>query len=223
MQSFKVIDLGRMPYEAALIKQESLFNEILEHKRLGQKHDKNTLLLVEHAPVYTLGKSGDLANLKRKPEEVGATFYKTSRGGDITYHGPGQIVGYPIFDLEQFDMGIAKYIWSIEEAVIQTITEYGLIGGRIEEASGVWLDHENEKPRKICAIGVKASRYVTMHGFAFNVNTDLSFFEHIVPCGIEDKGVTSMENELGGKQNFDAIQNLVTSKFKDLFKVKTIT
>jgi len=217
-QSFKILDLGKMGYGEALEIQEKLFREILESKRNGQQHDLNTLILVEHTPVYTLGKSGDLNNLKRKPEEVGAEFYKTTRGGDITFHGPGQLVGYPIFDLEQFDMGLAKYIWSIEEAIIETISELNINGGRISDASGVWLDIDNEKVRKICALGVKASRYVTMHGFAFNINTDLTYFDHMIPCGIDDKGVTSVKQEKQNHQDFEAIKAMVVLKFQKLFQ-----
>ncbi len=214
---FDVVDLGGMSYGDALQEQEVRFQAMLEAKRKASPLPNSTFLLVEHTPVYTLGKSGDLNNLRRKPEEVGAEFYKTTRGGDITYHGPGQIVGYPIFDLERFEMGVAKYIWSMEEAIIQVIKKHGLEGGRIEEASGVWIDYDNEHARKICAIGVKASRYVTMHGFAFNVNTDLRYFEHIIPCGIDDKGVTSMEKELGRAQDFEAIKKEVVEAFADLF------
>ena len=217
-QPFKILDLGKMGYGEALEIQEKLFREILESKRNGQKHDLNTLILVEHTPVYTLGKSGDLNNLKRKPEDVGAEFYKTTRGGDITFHGPGQLVGYPVFDLEQFDMGLAKYIWSIEEAIIETISELNINGGRISDASGVWLDIDNEKVRKICALGVKASRYVTMHGFAFNINTDLTYFDHMIPCGIDDKGVTSLKQEKKNHQDFEAIKAMVVLKFQKLFQ-----
>ena len=210
-----------MSYADALAIQEQHFQKILEAKRLGKSHADNTLLLVEHLPVYTLGKSGDESNLKRKPEDVGAAFYKTTRGGDITYHGPGQIVGYPIFDLEQFEIGIGQYIWNIEEAIINVIAQHGITGGRIKEASGVWLDVHAEEVRKICAIGVKASRYVTMHGFAFNVNTDLSYFDHIIPCGIDDKGVTSLENEVGRKLDFDLLKNQVVKAFQELFTIYT--
>jgi lipoyl(octanoyl) transferase len=216
-QHFNVLDLGRMSYAEALNVQEGIFQKILDHKKRGQSHDLNTLILVEHNLVYTLGKSGNLDNLKRKPEEVGAEFFKTSRGGDITYHGPGQLVGYPIFDLEQFEIGIAKYIWNIEQVIIETIAELGIEGHRISDASGVWLEPESESARKICALGVKASRYVTMHGFAFNINTDLSYFEHIVPCGIDDKGVTSLEREKQNHQNFDDIKAMVVHHFKKLF------
>lgn len=206
-----------MAYADALEMQETLFNQILDNKKNKVDENLNTLFLVEHNPVYTLGKSGDLANLKRQPEEVGAEFFKTNRGGDITYHGPGQITGYPVFDIEHFNIGLAQYIWNVEEAIIKTIAEFGIVGSRIETASGVWLDGDNEKARKICAVGVKASRYVTMHGFAFNVNTDLSFFDHIIPCGIDDKGVTSLAKELGKPQDFDALQDLVADKFVEVF------
>jgi lipoyl(octanoyl) transferase len=218
MANFQVTDLGRMSYEDALSRQEELFQAILEAKRQGQTHALNTLLLVEHDPVYTLGKSGDLNNLKRKPEDVGASFFKTSRGGDITYHGPGQIVGYPIFDLEQFDIGIARYIWLMEESIIQVLKHWKIDAGRIESASGVWLDHNGDDPRKICAIGVKASRYVTMHGFAFNVNTDLTYFDHIVPCGIDDKGVTSLAKELGHPVDMNLVKSQTLEAFRSLFK-----
>jgi lipoyl(octanoyl) transferase len=214
---FQVEKCGRMSYTDALAKQEILFNKILDNKKNKITENLNTLMLVEHNPVYTLGKSGDLSNLKRKPEEVGAEFYKTNRGGDITYHGPGQITGYPIFDLEIFGIGLAKYIWNVEEVMIKTIAEFGLVGTRIDDASGVWLDADTADVRKICALGVKASRYVTMHGFAFNVNTDLTFFDHMIPCGIDDKGVTSLAKETGKPQDFDEIQNLVASKFSEVF------
>lgn len=216
-QHFNVLDLGRMSYAEALEVQEKIFQQILDHKKNGQSHNLNTLILVEHNPVYTLGKSGDLSNLKRSPEDVGAEFYKTSRGGDITFHGPGQLVGYPIFDLEHFEMGIAKYIWSIEQAIIDTIKDLGIDGYRISDASGVWLDPQTENVRKICALGVKASRYVTMHGFAFNINTDLAYFDHIVPCGIDDKGVTSLEREKENHQDFEMIKAMVVQSFKKLF------
>lgn len=216
-QSFTVRDLGKMSYAKALEVQEDLFQQILDCKKKGESHNLNTLILVEHTPVYTLGKSGDLSNLKRTPEDVGAEFYKTSRGGDITYHGPGQLVGYPIFDLEHFEMGIAKYIWSIEQAIIDTIKGLGVDGYRISDASGVWLEPETKNVRKICALGVKASRYVTMHGFAFNINTDLTYFDHIVPCGIDDKGVTSLEREKENHQDFDMIKAMVVERFENLF------
>jgi lipoyl(octanoyl) transferase len=221
MNGFDVLDLGRMGYAQALLEQESRFNAMLDAKRQGQKGLRGTLLLVEHDPVYTLGKSGKLEHLKKTPQEVGAEFYKTSRGGDITYHGPGQIVGYPIFDLEYFQMGIADYIHAVEESIIQVIAAHGLKGDRIGDASGVWLDPTSPNARKICAIGVKASRYVTMHGFAFNVNTDLSYFEHIIPCGIDDKGVTSLAHETGQSCDIDQVKSAVCIAFDKIFKPLT--
>ena len=216
-KSFQVVDLGRMSFAEALVEQERRFNGILDKKRQGLSHDDSTLLLVEHNPVYTLGKSGDLKNLIHDPKDIGAEFYKASRGGDITYHGPGQIVGYPIFDLEHFDMGIGKYIWSIEEAIIDVIKPLGLHGERLNDASGVWLDIDRPEVRKICAIGVKASRYVTMHGFAFNVNTDLKYFDYIIPCGIDDKGVTSVSKELESTQSFENTKASVVEAFEKHF------
>ena len=216
-KSFEVVDLGRMSYAQALLEQEKLFNGILEKKRQGIVHNDSTLLLVEHNPVYTLGKSGDLKNLIHDPKDIGAEFFKASRGGDITYHGPGQIVGYPIFDLEQFEMGVGKYIWSIEESIIDVIKPLGIMGDRLSDASGVWLDVDQPRVRKVCAIGVKASRYITMHGFAFNVNTDLKFFDYIVPCGIRDKGVTTVEKELGEFQDFENTKASVVEAFEKYF------
>lgn len=216
--AFETRDLGKMSYEEALEIQEKYFNEMLDKKRLGVDDLDSIFLMVEHNPVYTLGKSGDIENLVSDPKSIGAEFFKTSRGGDITYHGPGQIVGYPIFDLEQFGMGVGKYIWSIEEAIIDVLKPFGIYGERLPDASGVWLDVGKPSVRKICAIGVKASRYVTMHGFAFNVNTDLGFFNHIIPCGIQDKGVTSMERELGKPMDMKTIKASVVEAFKIHFK-----
>jgi lipoyl(octanoyl) transferase len=218
-EQFKTLDLGRLGYGDALKIQEEQFKAILDVKRQGVHHELSTLIFVEHNPVYTLGKSGDESNIKQNPETVGAEFYKTSRGGDITYHGPGQIVGYPIFDLEKFNIGVREYIWNIEQAIINVIDQFGLKGDRISDASGVWLDSDTDAARKICAIGVKASRYVTMHGFAFNINTDLGYFDHIIPCGIEDKGVTSLEKELSAKQDIEAVKNLVRTAFNEVFRI----
>lgn len=217
--SMEVCDLGRLGYEEALSVQCERFDSILDHKREGLEHQLNTLFLVEHDPVYTLGKSGKKEHLVNNPATVGATFYHSTRGGDITYHGPGQIVGYPVLDLEHFEMGVGQYIWSIEESIIRVINRYGLRGERLSDASGVWLDVGTPQVRKICAIGVKASRYVTMHGFAFNVNTDLSYFGHIVPCGIQDKGVTTMQKELGTEQDFERLKLEVAAEFKAVFGV----
>ncbi len=220
-------DLGNIAYQDCWDLQESYFQETLARK--AHKRDKeatpletdNRLLLVEHPPVYTLGKSGDENNLLLNIVEMNkiqATFVKTNRGGDITYHGPGQIVGYPILDLENFGMGLKEYIFALEETIIRTIARFGIQGGRLEGASGVWLDWEKPgRQRKICAIGVRSSRYVTMHGFAFNVNTNLAYFNYINPCGFTDKAVTSLEQELGEKQDFEAIKKLLIQDFTTTF------
>ena len=198
---------GLEDYQASWDYQEEVFAACIAQKMANrnlpegeQTVPTNRLIFVEHPPVYTLGKSGDEAHLladKAQREQMGASFYPINRGGDITYHGPGQIVGYPILDLEQFFTDIHRYLRTLEEAIILTLGEYQIQAGRYEGYTGVWLDSDNEKARKIAALGVKCSRWVTMHGFAFNVNTDLGFFSHIVPCGIDDKDVTSMQKELG--------------------------
>ncbi|HOW10634.1 MAG TPA: lipoyl(octanoyl) transferase LipB [Bacteroidales bacterium] len=185
-----------------------------------------TLIFVEHPHVYTLGKSGSENNLlidHIQLQAKGASFVKTDRGGDITYHGPGQIVGYPIFDLEKIGIGLKEYIFCLEEAIIDTLREFGITGSRLDGATGVWLDPDTKgKARKICAIGVKASRYVTMHGFAFNVNTDLNYFNYINPCGFTDKGVTSLERELGNRQDFENVKLLVRENLGKIFGLNWI-
>jgi lipoyl(octanoyl) transferase len=204
MTSVNFQDLGKIDYKEAWEYQEKLFTEAIQckiQKRNGETDEstRNYLLFCEHPHVYTLGKSGKESHLLVQGDELsslGATYYKINRGGDITYHGPGQLVAYPIFDLEYFFTDIHKYMRYLEEAVIRTIADYGVIGGRQEGFTGVWIEPETPKARKICAMGVKSSRWVTMHGIGFNVNTDLSYFSHIVPCGIEDKSVTSLELEL---------------------------
>ena len=229
----KFRDLGLMDYQQAWDLQESIFGETVKLKISNRKASKselnitpNHLLFVEHPHVYTLGKSGDEKNLLL--DESGlinrkATFYKINRGGDITYHGPGQLVGYPILDLDNFFTDIHKYLRLLEEAVILTLAEYNIQGGRIAGLTGVWLDHEEQKnPRKICALGVKASRWVTMHGFAFNVNTDLSYFESIIPCGIDDKAVTSLEKELGGKLILEEVKEKMKTHIAQLFGMELI-
>lgn len=206
----KFIDLGQKDYQETWDFQEKLFGEIVAKKICNrsllaseQIHTDNYLLFVEHPHVYTLGKSGDSSHLlldEAQLQEKGARFYKINRGGDITYHGPGQLVGYPILDLDNFFTDIHKYLRLLEEAVILTLADYGVSAGRIAGLTGVWLDHELQvKPRKICALGVKSSRWVTMHGFAFNVNVDVDYFSNIVPCGIPDKAVTSLHLEIGQK------------------------
>ncbi len=204
-------DPGMIPYGEAWDYQEKLFQSILDAKQKGLSSDTNYIIFCEHPHVYTIGKSGSDNNLLINKEVLkakGVSFFRTNRGGDITYHGPGQIVGYPILDLENFKLGIRTYIELLEESIIKLLETYGISSSRLEGASGVWLDAESPiKARKICAIGVRASRYVTMHGFAFNVNTDLSYYNNINPCGFTEKGVTSMEKELGSKQDFEKIKS----------------
>lgn len=184
------------------------------------------LLFCEHNPVYTLGKSGKQSHLLLNEQglrEKSVQFFPIDRGGDITYHGPGQIVGYPIFDLDHHFTDIHRYLRTLEEAIIGTLEAYGIKAGRIEGLTGVWLDGDDPfKARKICAFGIRASRWVTMHGFAFNVNTDLGFFENIVPCGITDKGVTSMAKELGGTVDIEAVKNRLKLELADLFDVELV-
>lgn len=217
-------DLGVSEYKHTWEYQEELMQRVISQKNDMKGNadavSENYLLFVEHPHVYTLGKSGDEQNLLLnyiQLQAAHATFFQTDRGGDITYHGPGQIVGYPIFDLENFSIGLRKYIELMEDAIILSLAEYGLSGARDEKATGVWLDAGTPKARKICAIGVKSSRFVTMHGFALNVNTDLSYFQHINPCGFTDRGVTSIEKELGNKQDFEAVKKVVLRKMIEVF------
>jgi lipoyl(octanoyl) transferase len=208
-----VKDLQNSDYKDTWDFQESLHQKVVLEKENFGCAKINYLLFCEHPHVYTLGKSGEVNNLLANNEvlkEIKATFYKTNRGGDITYHGPGQIVGYPIIDLEAAGLGIKKYVWALEESVIQTLKEYKIISERLNSASGVWLDvNIPGKTRKICAIGVRTSKFVTMHGFAFNVNTDLQYFSYINPCGFIDKGVTSMKKELGENQSIDEVKEIL--------------
>ncbi len=226
-QNVHLENLGQKTFQEAWDYQESLFKRIVDRKIEIRKSGKdlpapdNYLLFVQHNHVYTLGKSGDPKNLLLNEEELNRRridYYKINRGGDITYHGPGQIVVYPILDLDQFFTDIHRYLRTLEEAVIQTMKEYGLEGGRIDGLTGVWLDFDDmEKARKICALGVRASRWVTMHGLAFNINTDLSYFKNIVPCGIDDKDVTSMERELGRKLDQFEVSQILLSHLSKLF------
>ena len=222
-------DLGFMDYKAAWEYQERLFQEILDIKIKNRREGAglttpNYFLMVEHPHVYTLGKSGDQANLLVAETELakkGASFYKINRGGDITYHGPGQIVGYPILDLDNFFTDIHKYLRLLEEMVILTLAEYGLKGERSQGETGVWLDVGTPFARKICAMGVRASRWVTMHGFAFNVNTDLGYFDLMIPCGIRDKGVTSLNVELGkDKVDEEEVKLKLLRHFEGLFEAE---
>jgi lipoyl(octanoyl) transferase len=223
------LDLGSKDYKEVWDYQEQLFTQILDIKISNRREEAseetpNYLLFVEHPHVYTLGKSGDLNNLlldEQQLEAKGATFYKINRGGDITYHGPGQIVGYPILDLENFFTDIHKYLRLLEEVIILTMADYGLQGTRSPGETGVWLDVGTPFARKICAMGVRASRWVTMHGFAFNVNADLGYFDNIIPCGIKDKAVTSLNVELGvAKVNEDEVKRKILTYFSQLFEAQ---
>ncbi|WP_420317202.1 lipoyl(octanoyl) transferase LipB [Ekhidna sp.] len=224
------IHLGLKDYQEAWDYQEQLFKETVDQKIANRKlpeasqvETKNYLIFCEHPHVYTLGKSGDENHLLANDaflKEKEATFYKINRGGDITYHGPGQIVGYPILDLDHFFTDIHKYLRFLEEAVILTLREYGIESGRVEGLTGVWLDgDDNKKARKICALGVKSSRWVTMHGFAFNVNTNLEYFNYIVPCGIQDKAVTSLQKELGRKMDIKEVEEKLKHHLAIIFEM----
>ncbi|MCK4630016.1 MAG: lipoyl(octanoyl) transferase LipB [Bacteroidales bacterium] len=222
-------DLGKIDFKEAWEYQEKLFEKIVSVK--GQNRDlppgeqkkiKNHLLFCEHPHVYTLGKSGSENNLlidQLQLKAKDASYYKINRGGDITYHGPGQIVGYPIFDLELFGVQVKQYINKLEESIIKTLSIYNLKGERLKNGTGVWLDPEIPgKARKICAIGVRASRFVTMHGFAFNVNTDLEYFNYINPCGFVDKGITSLEKEADAKIDINNVKLVVREKMSEVFE-----
>ena len=223
-------DLGRKDYKETWDYQEQLFKNILDTKIKNRREDagletQNHLLFVEHDHVYTLGKSGDLENLLANEgllKNIGATFYKINRGGDITYHGPGQITGYPILDLDNFFTDIHKYLRFLEEVFIKILADYGLKGERSDGETGVWLDVGTPFARKICALGVRASRWVTMHGFAFNVNTNLGYFDHIIPCGIEDKAVTSLAAELKREVDMEEVKAKIQQYFVELFEAELV-
>ena len=230
-KTLTIQDLGSKDYKATWDYQEQLFKEILDIKIKNRREDAgletpNYFLFVEHPHVYTLGKSGDLDNLlvsEEKLAEIGATFYKINRGGDITYHGPGQIVGYPIIDLENFFTDIHKYLRFLEEMVILTLAEYGLKAERSKGETGVWLDVGTPFARKICAMGVRASRWVTMHGFALNVNADLGYFDHMIPCGIKGKAVTSLNVELAIKEvPISEVKEKLLKHFTQLFEAELL-
>jgi lipoyl(octanoyl) transferase len=204
-------------YTDTLALQQQLFDSNLLAKATGQSTSQ-TLILCEHLPVYTIGKSGKGSNMLFDPKAIGAELVQVGRGGDITYHGPGQLVVYPILDLERIGMGIAAYVHALEEVVIKTVAHYGIMAGRISSASGVWLDIAGS-PRKICAIGIKASRYCTMHGIAININTDLKYFDHIVPCGIADKGVTSLQRELGHTVDMTEVADHLLAEMQQIMRV----
>ena len=232
-QIVKYKDLGNIGYSQAWDLQEKLLAQNLEWKTEARQNGQNDpflvqtthhLLFCEHAPVYTLGKSGDLSNVlldESEMAEKNIEFFRTNRGGDITFHGPGQVVGYPIFDLEKFSTDIGVYLRNIEEVIIRVLATYGLKGDRSPGETGVWLDpHEKGKERKICAIGVRCSRWVTMHGFALNVNTGLDYFSNIIPCGIPDKQVTSLSKELGEVQDMGLVREKLKSAFQEVFQVE---
>jgi len=215
------VDWGTIEYHEAWQKQEELFQQTIQSK-LNNAKTNNYLVFCEHPHVFTLGKNGSANNLligNLQLRSVHAQYIETNRGGDITYHGPGQIVGYPIFDLANFEIGLKQYIFKMEEAVINTLQQIGIRAERMEGATGVWLDTAiPAKCRKICAIGVRSSHFVTMHGFALNVNTDLNYFSYINPCGFVDKGVTSIQNELGAPYSISKVKQLLQSEFNNFFR-----
>ena len=215
-------DWGEVPYNEAWERQEQIFSQTIDRKLQG-KATENTMIFCEHPHVYTLGKSGDEHNLLIdyiQMQAAGAQFVKTNRGGDITYHGPGQIVGYPVFNLNSFNIGLKKYIELLEEVVVLTLKDVGIYAERFPGATGVWLDVGKPSARKICAIGVRSSRFVTMHGFALNVNTDLTYFSHINPCGFVDKGVTSVQKELGHSVDVEMIKSKLKLSFQQVFLIQ---
>jgi len=231
MQTVKLINLGLKDYKETWDFQENVFQKTIDIKIDNRRNDKtnpttNHFIFVEHPHVYTLGKSGDISNLlltKEQLKEKEATYYKINRGGDITYHGPGQIVGYPILDLDNFFTDIHKYLRFLEEVIIKTLTEYGIKSERSDGETGVWLDVGTPFARKICAMGVRTSRWVTMHGFALNANVNLGYFDHIIPCGIKGKAVTSMEAELNRKVSIEEVQQKILKHFSAMFDVEFVS
>ena len=218
--STKYIDLGIIDYQEAWDYQENKLAELLQNRENDTIDNKGYVLFCEHPHVYTLGKSGKENNLLISDEfleKIDATYYQTNRGGDITYHGPGQIVGYPIIDLNSYKLGVKNYIFKLEESIINFLKDFNIEASRLDKATGVWLDAEKPTARKICAIGVRVSRGGTMHGFALNINTDLKYFSYINPCGFQDKGVTSLEKELGKKLDMKDAKLLLLEKIKREF------
>jgi lipoyl(octanoyl) transferase len=219
MVGFRYKDLGKIEYGEALRIQTEAFQQLIDTK-IKKQHTESMLFFCEHLPVFTLGKNGLASNLlvsDRLLEAQGISLYRTNRGGDITFHGPGQITGYPIFDLESFRIGLRQYIDTLEDVIIRFLSLYGICGERLPGATGVWLETTTDQARKICAIGVKSSRFVTMHGFALNINTDLNYFSLINPCGFIDKGVTSLSKELGREIDIDACKMQLVSLFTESF------
>tara|TARA_A200000113_G_scaffold224000_1_gene240861 strand:+ start:12676 stop:13395 length:720 start_codon:yes stop_codon:yes gene_type:complete len=227
-KTIHVQELGQQSYKTCWDYQEKLFQGIIDLKRANRNNDSiqatpNYLLFVEHPPVFTLGKSGKIEHLlltEQQLTEKKIAFYKSNRGGDITYHGPGQIVGYPILDLDHFFTDIHRYLRTLEEVIIATLSDYGLQATRSDGETGVWLDADTPNARKICAMGVRASRWVTMHGFALNVNTNLAHFDYIVPCGIQGKGVTSLEKEVGRVIPLNEVQEKILHHFLQFFEAE---
>lgn len=217
----QTIDWNVIDYKEAWQRQEEMFNTLLEAKLAGKEY-VNSIILCEHPHVYTLGRSGKESNMLLSEERlkaIGATLFHIDRGGDITYHGPGQLVCYPIINLEEFSLGLRQYIGVLEQAVINVCGSYGIEAGRLEGATGVWLDAHSPRARKICAIGVRSSRFVTMHGLALNVNTDLRYFSYINPCGFIDKGVTSLSRELGADVPMAEVKRRLDSELRSLLKL----
>ncbi len=212
-------------YQTAWDKQKHIFNSLIDKKLnpdLDIKDITPQVILCEHPHVYTLGRNGKASNLLANEaflQKINATFYHIDRGGDITYHGPGQLVGYPILDIAAMHLSLKDYVYRLEESIIQTIAYYGIKGSRLQGATGVWLDVDKANVRKICAIGIRASHYITMHGFALNVNTDLNYFHYINPCGFVDKGVTSIERELQRKMDMQEVKHIYKQSFINVFKV----
>lgn len=218
----RFIDLGRKSYREVWKQQEELLETVKEQKKQGER-TSNYLLFVEHNPVYTLGRSGNDGNMLMNAIQLKAKhaeFIKVDRGGDITYHGPGQLVVYPVIDMENFSLGVKDYVNDLEEVVIKSLAAYGIAGQRLPGATGVWLEADTKAARKICAIGVRCSQYVTMHGFALNVNTDLNYFSYIHPCGFIDKGVTSIAKELGREIDMQEVKEYVKNCFAEIFGMK---
>lgn len=223
-------DLGLIDYKEAWDIQEKTLEEVVREKMEsgnGRFPGKQVIYFCQHPHVYTLGKSGKNKNLLIPNgflKKIDASFYRINRGGDITYHGPGQIVGYPVIDLEASGIKVKDYVWRLEESVIRTLDHYGIRAGRLDKATGVWLDAGSPgKTRKICAIGVRVSRYVTMHGFAFNVSTDLRYFQYINPCGFTDKGVTSLQQETGREMDFREVSGVLKNRLSEVFQVELFT
>jgi len=218
-------DLGLIGYEEAWYLQKEMFNGAIQQK-LNHVKPEQQLLLCEHPHVYTMGKSAQSTNLLLSESELkkqDIQVFDIERGGDITYHGPGQLVVYPIFDLEQLQLGVKQFVFNIEQCIINTLAKYGIVSERIHDRIGIWVDKDTQRERKIAAIGIKCSRHITMHGLALNVNTDLSLFEQIIPCGIQDREVTSMEKELGRKIPMDEIKKHLVNEFSTIFELNLIS